>query len=145
MNHVNSKHSANTDNLQKIKKIIKDNPIIVQMENDYGKIITTTTTDKITNEILTKHTCVKCGRNEPTHIQIKGHITAIKCSDLEKREYIDCPYCPENFKDLQTLNRHIYINKTCKSIKNKIKKNEHIEWKNVWKDICNKNRLINNS
>ena len=62
-------------------------------------------------------------------------------NQLEKHENLNCSYCQELFKDLQTLNRHIYINKTCKTIKKRIIEN-NIDWKQVWKDICLKNKLI---
>ena len=39
---------------------------------------------------------------------VKPHISR-KRHELEKRDGLDAPYCPEGFKDLQTINRHLYI------------------------------------
>ena len=86
------------------------------MGNDYGGITTTAYSDELTGELLTKHTCVKCGFRRPTQTEINGHISRMR-SDLEKHKDLDCPYCPENPKDIQTLNRHLCINKICKRIK----------------------------
>ena len=85
------------------------------------------------------HKCAKIGYifERPRKYQIKPHISRIH-NNINKHESLNCPYCPRNFKGLQTLNRHLYIDKVCKAIKLTILNNT-INWKQVWNDICNRN------
>ena len=108
------------------------------MGNDYGGVITTKSTNVTANIEETIRSCVICNEQWPKLKQIKPHI-ARKHDEFGKHEYLNCPQCPGNFKDLQTLNRNIYINKVCDVIKLKINDNT-IDWEEVWKDICKKNK-----
>merc|ERR1712112_796449 len=101
MSHVNAKH--NVPNKPVVKKPIKkeDNKIVIQMENDYGRIKTTKETDETTGEIKTTHTCMECGVQKSTQFKIKPHIA--HHGNIGKHKDLTCPYCPETFKDLQTL------------------------------------------
>ena len=108
------------------------------MESDYGKIITTVTTNEQNGTKIVQHTCTICGESKPTKYKIKPHISSH--NQLQKHTDIYFPYCPELFKDLQTLNRHLHINNICTTIKGKLLDNA-INWKQVWKDICERNKF----
>ena len=60
---------------------------------------------------------------DETKYKIKPNISRMR-NQLGKHSDLNCPYCREIFKCLQTLNRHIYINKTCKVIKAKNKRKQ---------------------
>ena len=113
------------------------------MEHDYGRIRTEYEYSDETQEfirILQCTTCIHSERTENAKDSIKRHL-ARSHRQMGKVKDLDCPYCKENFKHLGSLNRHIYIGKSCKQIKEIIKKKT---WKDVWDDMCNANKAPQN-
>ena len=78
------------------------------MGTDYGRITTINRTNAETGVIEKMHKCNLCIFERDSKYKIKPHLSSVH-NQLEKHEDLNCPYCKELSKTLQTLNRHIYI------------------------------------
>ena len=75
-----------------------------------------------------KRICAICGGRRSAKARIKPPISPH--NEVGKQSDLSCTYCPEIFREIQTLSRHLYINKICRKIKQKIQEND-INWKQV--------------
>ena len=119
INRVNSTHGENRQNIPnrkgKGKLIERDNYIICNMERDYGGIRTECEFPNETNDFVKHYVCETCNKKLNEIDGIKRHL-ARSHRQMKKVEDLDCPKCEGNFAHLGTLNRHIYIDKTCKKL-----------------------------
>ena len=81
MNHVNSKHNNKINNTGQKRPRPKrkniqdsDNDIILQMENDYGRIVTINRINTDTGLTEKIHKCTLCNFERKTKYKIKPHI-----------------------------------------------------------------------
>ena len=105
------------------------------MEHDYGRIRTEYEYSGTKNEFEKTYICETCPHSEKEIDGMKRHL-ARSHRQMKKVTDLNCPYCEDIFAHLGTLNRHIYINQTCKKFNYEQK---NINWKHTWNKMCEKN------
>ena len=112
------------------------NDITLQMETDYGRIRMQI---DIENDTETRYVIfLLCNYQNVTKCGIKVHL-ARKHDELQQLYDLKCPFRPKTYKDLSSINRHLY-KKQCSQIKEKVR---IINWQDVWKQICLVNNPVN--
>ena len=143
LDHANSKHHNRppnniTTHKPKGMHVELTNDITLQMETDYGGIRMQI---EINNDIETRYLiCLMCNYHNVTKCGIKVHL-ARKHNELLIRYDLKCPFCPKIYKDLGSINRHLYKKQQCPHIKENL---NNIHWPDVWKQICSINNPNNN-
>ena len=156
LGHVNSKHpnTTNNDEFNKTQlhneikhntdnDTIDPNQELLDMEIKYGRVCIIYHND--INNTDTWHKKIHCAKLNCAHEQfymenMKTHLNWH--NDIKKHYDIACPYCPELFAHLGTLNRHVHGIRTYRQTKGKhcpgINYNNP-NWVDIWRDICIKN------
>ena len=136
--HVNTTHrEEGTFKPNRIgigKLVATENDIILNMEHDYGRIRTEIAFGESLDDFARKLICNKCGHSETEKDSIKKHIAKAPCRQMVGITDLRFPYCEGSFAHLGSLNRHIYVKRSCKKINLTNK-----TWIDVWNDMCRKN------
>ena len=117
-----------------------NNDITLQMETDYGRIRIQI---DIGDNIETRYRiCLICNYHNLEKGGIKVHL-ARKHNELLLKHYdVRRPFCPETYRDLGSISRHLYKKTQCDFVRN-IKL--FIDRGEVWNDIClNNTRMRKN-